>query len=99
MFMNRRRDKPVIQLINILERPPSTDRNALNRILRQMNRHLEMLAEIFSKAMQQSAAAGHDKAVFVKVSHQLGRRSFDHRMYCVPDLGDTVMHHRIELFA
>src|SRR5690242_16138394 len=69
-----------VDRLELLEAAAGADRDAGQRRLGQVHRHVRLVAEPLVEAVQQRAAAGEDDAAVHDVRGELGRRLVERRL-------------------
>src|SRR5215216_5671068 len=88
-----------VDRLELLEAAARADRDARERALGEMDRHLRLVAEALVEAVQERAAAGeHDPAVH-DVRRELRRRLVERRLDRLDDLADGAVERPADLLA
>ena len=77
--------------LELLEAPARADRDAGERRLRQLDRHLRLVAQPLLETAEQRAAACEDDPTIHDVRRELGRRLVERRLDRVEDLPDGLV--------
>src|SRR5204862_6002034 len=85
--------------LELLEAAAGADRDAGERALGEVDRHLRLVAEPLVQAVQEGAATGEDDATVHDVGRELGRGLVERRLDRVDDLGDRAVEGAAHLFA